>query len=397
MPNQRLERLYECINITDVLPLHLGTNDCPMCGGRGKLSVREHYLRCWRSSCEWNNGRSLINAVMDVRHQDYITALMELEEQAGLNWQSIANARSDILSNLLMVYKHCLMENNEAIRYLTGRGFSTYDIERSEVGYAPASGVTRLYNLNTNDLIKEGLVNNGKEFFYNRIIFPIYNQHRHLVHLIGRHLGQVDEHTIRYKDTTGGAYSSKHYLAFEHYLQEYIKRPGKELYVCEGYPDAWSLVARGVPAVGLLGLERLTLHARKLENFKSITFLFDSDRYDATHPTYPLAYKSWLRILPQLVDLQCTLPTTTFYKWLVPTGKDVNEWICTGVPNPLKDIREQRIEFTTSLLEEWGSDINQHINLIKLMIAKDIPLTKLTPYINPSYSAVEYAAKLFRL
>jgi hypothetical protein len=168
---------------------------------------------------------------------------------------------------------------------------------------------------------------------------------------------------------------------------------------------------KGLPVVGSLGLEKLTTQINKLKKFDNIVFMFDNDTYPADHPKYRLEYKSWIRVIPQLVELQIALPNINFYTCLVPhhtlhktdkyavETKDINEWITVGqlTGDEVKAyITKKQTEFVSSLVSQWGSDTSYHFSLLRLIQAtgKSYLKQELLKYIPSTKSPIDYACEV---
>ncbi len=395
MTKENEQLIMERLTIPELLNLRHGTNDCPACGGRGKLSVYPHYMKCWRTSCELNAGMGLVNAWRWHTKLDYAGAMQQLEARAGIRQaREVMDARSIVLESALEAYHYYLDTTPAAQDYILRRGWSL-DLARSiGIGYAPPGGL-RQFDIDHEALAREGLIKeDGEDYYRERIIFPIRDTRGHLVHMVGRYIGS-SEGTPRYKDTRA-AINSKRYLYLEHCLKEYSKHPARELYIVEGPPDATSLIGRGLPVVGLLGLEYLLCHTSKFKPFRRITFIFDSDKYSDDHPTHAGVYKSWVRIIPQLVQLQVNLPLAELMTYMVADYKDINEWLVAEPRvNAADTINANRILFVDDLLAQWGPDISHHVDILRVLTATHSPLGLLAPYVDNQLGPLEYASLLF--
>lgn len=345
-------------------------------------------------------------------------AVEQLEAMAGISSAKVsASSRHELLQQCVNIYSHYLWseEGKSALEYLRRRGFDDYALQFHQVGYAPNGYSLRSFDIDSNQLRKEGLLKGKTEYFSTRIIFPIRNYQDQLVHLVGRYLGEVPKDDVgedmlpRYKDTQGyqGLAGTKSYLAFEHLIPGYLKA-GQRLIIAEGFPDTLSLVQRGSSAVGLLGLEKLASHAHKLKGFTEIITIFDNDIYPEDHPTHPLEYKSWRRVIPQLIDLQIILPHVNFYLWMVPEvsqnpdgsryrAKDVNDWLA-GSQLPFDLLQEEILsgkqELISALIKRWGSDLSQHSVLLRLLQATGRDASELKKYVSPELDPIDYALSI---
>lgn len=413
----RLEYVRANVSITDVYldAKENGTSTCPCCNSRGKFYVAKNsYFKCFSSHCELNLNRLGNDVVALYRHLNNLegkggfwTALERLEKSSGIaSYHSVKSERHKVLEEALNIYQYYLWSERglEALEYLKSRGFMEDTLRVCGVGYAPDSYSLRRFDGDTKSFKTEGLIDNDTEYYSRRIIFPIRDASG-LVHFTGRYLGQVptDQHGVdllpRYKDTktTKNLFSSKNYLAFGDCLSRY----GDTLYLMEGYPDAMSLYQYGIPSAGILGLERLVQQASKLSKFTRIVCLFDNDRFSSDHPNYPLQYKSWRRLIPQLIDIQLLLPHTTLEVFKLPEDigcKDINDWFRLGRTHQelLDLISSTKVDLVDYLIHNWGSDYSHHLDLIKLITVTNRGKDKMTSFIPTDITPIDYAMRLFK-
>ena len=402
----RLDRCTNQLTPRSIYPqISLGTTTCPACNHR-EATAYPGGIKCWRPSCSFNTYHSLIDLVKYKENihgkGSFFKALEILESLAGINFSKSLDAteqRSKALNEASTLYQYYLHQpvGTKALSYLYQRGFTKESILMSEIGYAPTGGLNCLKDKKA--LRKEGLIGmDGTEYFSNRLTFPIKDRAGNLVHFTGRYLGKPPQSTSgditpRYKDTkqSEGVFNVKRYLVFEDRLNSYSK---DQLVIAEGFPDSLMLLQEGFQVCGLLGLEQLTSHASKLRDFKEITFVFDNDRFPLDHPQYPNQYKSWLRIIPQLIELQIQLSEVRFMVWVVPEEsdcKDVNEWKLKGGA-----FLEDRVELTEYLVQSWGSQRSKHLDLIKLMSITGRGSVQLSKFISSDCSPLDYCLSLFK-
>lgn len=422
-PQERKERIINEIKISQILDVKdYNSSTCPCCGKSNKFSIHANRGKCWSSYCELNKSQDVIS-LYQWKHNlaDRWEATKAIEQEFGLAVGSNKpNERSQLLEKCLDVYHHYLMktiEGKQALDYLRSRGFLDSTIEQLKLGYAPDFSCLTRAGIKATDLHKEGLYEEGKEYYSKRVILPIRNTFGHLVHFQGRYILPITkdnkgEDTIpKYKDSRAAqGKTTKDYLALEEYLDSYLKS-SDTLFVAEGYPDTISLWQKGLPVVGSLGLEKLTQHTSKLKKFENIVFMFDNDIYPFNHPKYSLEYKSWIRVIPQLVELQLALSQVNFYTCLVPhhtihktdkyavETKDINEWLTVGqlTGDEVKAyIAKKQTEFVSSLVSQWGSDTSYHFSLLRLIQAtgKSYLKQELLKYIPSSKSPIDYACEV---
>lgn len=333
MSRERIEEIRDRVTISMVSNLRpSGYQTCIACNGIQKLGVyQDKFCQCFRPGCELHERRDVFGLYQYLNDVNFAVALKELAQMAGLEASgSLYQERSQVLGIALNCYQEVLWssEGTQALEYLRARGFSRYTIERSGVGFAaPGARTLREYHPTEMRFYDHGLIYQAREFFSNRIIFPIYRG-QSLVHLTGRYLGDIplDKEGQplcgRYKNTaTWQGINSKDSL----FMEQELENASRELLILtEGQPDTMSVMQCGLQGVGLLGLTGLVSHAEKLKRFHKIVVAFDSD----VHDDGPLKgeYKSWSVVLPQLMDLQCLIPQTEIYLWAPPAPvKDLNE------------------------------------------------------------------------
>jgi hypothetical protein len=100
--------------------------------------------------------------------------------------------------------------------------------------------------------------------------------------------------------------------------------------LCEGVTDGICLKALGEPVVSCFGVNiPLVHHAWALKDLSHMVIVLDRDKY-------PLGseqagqYKSWSRMLPNLVELAGALPNTKIFCCMVPNWsgvKDINDFM----------------------------------------------------------------------
>lgn len=407
---QRLERVKTAIKLSDLLPelkkSRTNTIDCPLCNRKAKFSTWEDTQgKCWSTWCEWN--KIPVDVITIYKHQQnlngkgsFFRAIEDLEYKAGIQ-DNQYTFKANALEESLKAYQEALTSSKKAQEYLLGRGWDLTKLIQLGVGFAPHSRILRDYSLDRDLLIEAELLDpdSNLEYFYNRIIFPIRNIHGTLVRLTGRALDKKVE--MKWKHSRGGM---KEYLIFEEGLASY--ELGGRVFLTEGYPDAYTLWEKGLPTIGTCGLRGLIQHTSKLNGFKELTAIYDIDTYPEGHPT-PGEYKSWSQVIPQLIDLQCLVPSLTINLWFLPgegknnkTGKiysgvkDINELaLASGLDRGelIKLIDQQKIDLVKYCIQKWGQDLGHHTRLLKLCQATGRGADLLETQIPSHMTRLEYA------
>ena len=196
--------------------------------------------------------------------------------------------------------------NEEPMEYLRQRGFYRPIVKRLGLGYADG-GLTRAIKgkgFSVQQVLSSNLIKQNEEtgqtrdFFYNRIIFPI-DILGNIVYMSGRDLS--GKHPSKYMNLPG----SNSYFINEMELYN----AGKYVFICEGWFDVASMILGGFPAVGLAGIKRLSRELlKKLENKNQIFIMFDSEENHAgLKGSYKMAYEI-AKMFPQKKVIVCSIP-----------------------------------------------------------------------------------------
>ncbi len=158
-------------------------------------------------------GGDVIKFLMLYENLEFYEALRVLAEKAGvelkrlnLQDQKEFNTLYELNDKAKNFFKEQLTKSPAALEYLKKRALQQKTIEEFEIGFAPPGGenlVLYLINLgyNINDIAKAGLAvktEKGKylDRFYNRIMFPIYNNFGKVIAFTGRILPQFENSDI---------------------------------------------------------------------------------------------------------------------------------------------------------------------------------------------------------
>lgn len=224
-----------------------------------------------------------------------LQAVEELARRAGLEVpydqaakQEIQQARTltDALDFASRFYQSSLQgeQGTYARDYLKQRGLDDSIIQQYKVGYAPAAG-TSLFDVANKDLqgplIETGTVSDkyGKprDFFRNRVMFPIRNSRGKTIAFGGRTLGDDKAKYINSPESDVFHKSREIYGLFE--AKQALKQLDK-LLVVEGYMDVIALAQHGIHyAVATLGTATNQDNlAALLRQVRHAVFCFDGDK-----------------------------------------------------------------------------------------------------------------------
>ncbi|MDP3052581.1 MAG: DNA primase [bacterium] len=167
----------------------------------------------WHCFGSCGEGGDVVKFLMKYENLEFYEALRVLAEKAGVELKSLNlqdqkefNTLYDLNEKAKNFYKEQLAKFPAVLEYLKKRALQQKTIEEFEIGFAPAGGenlILYLINLgyNINDIAKAGLAiktEKGKylDRFYNRIMFPIYNNFGKVIAFTGRILPQFESPEI---------------------------------------------------------------------------------------------------------------------------------------------------------------------------------------------------------
>ncbi|MGO3296991.1 DNA primase [Marinobacter sp.] len=236
-----------------------------------------------------------ISFIREFEGLGFTEAVEELARRAGLEVpydqaakQEIQQARTltDALDFASRFYQSSLQgeQGTYARDYLKQRGLDDSIIQQYKVGYAPAAG-TSLFDVANKDLqgplIETGTVSDkyGKprDFFRNRVMFPIRNSRGKTIAFGGRTLGDDKAKYINSPESDVFHKSREIYGLFE--AKQALKQLDK-LLVVEGYMDVIALAQHGIHyAVATLGTATNQDNlAALLRQVRHAVFCFDGDK-----------------------------------------------------------------------------------------------------------------------
>ncbi len=276
---------------------------CPFHGEKTpSFSVNAEEGRYYCFGCRASG--DAITFVREIQHLDFIDALRQLAERAGIELHEDANAtkarreRQELLATMESAvewYHQRLLSGPDARAardYLRGRGIDGDVARRFKLGWAPDEwdALTTALNLNERQLTGTGLgfVNKRdrrQDALRARIIFPIFDTSGKAIAVGGRILPpapgspEPERHEAKYKNSPETAiYSKRRTLYGLNWAKDEIIRSG-EIIVCEGYTDVIAFFGAGLErAVATCGTALGEDHFRTMKNFASrIVLAYDAD------------------------------------------------------------------------------------------------------------------------
>ncbi|RDB35429.1 MAG: toprim domain-containing protein [Spirobacillus cienkowskii] len=262
----------------------------------------------------------------------------------------------------------------EAREYLFDRGFNLDDIKKWLIGVCPINNLLSLKAENkaapANTLLELGLIKNSKlnnryyDFFYNRIIIPIFNHDNQVVALSGRVFSKKEtsiKDIPKYINSPETQIFSKSNILFNfNKALQAIVSLGYVI-VVEGYMDCITLVNHGITnTVAVMGTSLTHAHIDCLAKItKRIILCFDSDKagQNAAKRSFVIGY-------PYLdIDLEYLS---------IPGEKDPDAFIKKYGHEEFLSLIPQSIpllhQFCSWLFEEAQSNLEVFFKLIKEQI-----------------------------
>lgn len=211
-------------------------------------------------------------------------ALEKLSSVAGVELPknlSFAKENDKLFSALNLAASWFAQKNRGVMAYLRQRKISLKIIDKFKIGYAPSSGLKEYLNssgIKDEILIDVGLINkNSRDYFYDRLIFPIHNITGKVIGFGGRALNS--EQQPKYLNSPESQLFKKreNLYGLNFALSEIRKK--QHLFVVEGYMDVIALHQAGISnTVAPLGT---AISAEQIKNLwklaKEISICMDGD------------------------------------------------------------------------------------------------------------------------
>ena len=236
----------------------------------------------------------IISFVMKSENVDFMTAIKELADMAGIKMPEIKQKTPEqkqaeenyiqITESATKIYQDLLYTDagKVALDYIKKRGFSDEMIKKYRLGYAPKNSVisSKFEKIDKNKLTATGLVRVGNyglyDFFRDKLMFPIFNAHGQVVAFSGRSLDGSEPKYINTTDTE--LFHKKQTIFGFNFARDAIHKQNRSIIV-EGQIDAIQMQNHGFPeTVAPLGTALTEDHVAILcKSNRNITFCFDGD------------------------------------------------------------------------------------------------------------------------
>lgn len=337
-------------------------------------------------------GGNAITFLMKMENLSFQEAVVQLAERAGVAVPELKHGedkearqrRADERERLYAVngaaaefFYHSIKDSKAAVAYLKGRGLTGADAKRFFLGYAKDGWNTLLKHLTglgyiESDIAKAGLIITGEsgkvyDRFRNRIMFPIFDAHDHIIGFGGRVL---DDSKPKYLNSPEGPLFSKSRNLFGFNIARRART--QFVILVEGYMDAIALMRAGYPnTVATLGTALTGEQAALLKRyFSEVVICYDSDE---------AGRKATDRAIHVLREAGCGISVLD-----LKAKKDPDEYLKTYGKERFDACLRERKADMTYLLESYGEryDITDAAGKIAYIGA-------LTPYFSNLSDKVE--------
>ena len=251
------------------------------------VSPEKQMFNCF--SCGHVGG--IFKFVQDIKKIPFLEAVKFVADKYGMNFEvhekktHYKDNQKEIIKSLndARDYFRLAIESEMgkmANDYAEQRGLNSSIREKFNIGYAPVSGTKEfLIDHQSNDesvLINASLVNDiGKDFFKERLMFAIENEHGDVVAFSGRTLKNEDAKYINSRETMVFNKSEILYN-YKNALPEINRK--KEIVIVEGFMDVIALHRAGIGnVVAIMGTALTEKHISKLRD-KTVVLMFDGDK-----------------------------------------------------------------------------------------------------------------------
>ncbi len=279
------------------------TGLCPFHGEKTpSFSVNAEEGRYYCFGCRVSGDQ--ITWVRETQHLDFMDALRQLADRAGIQLKEDANAGPErkerqeamaAMEKAVAWYHERLLKSPDARgarEYLRSRGISGDVARQFKLGWAPDEwdALTRALKLNEKVLSATGLgflnkAGRRQDALRGRVIFPIFDPAGKAIAVGGRILPGSDQPRgdarvePKYKNSPETPiYSKRRTLYALNFAKDDVIKSG-EIIVCEGYTDVIAFFTAGMPrAVATCGTALGEEHFRLMRNFSTrIVLAYDAD------------------------------------------------------------------------------------------------------------------------
>lgn len=338
-------------------------------------------------------GGGVLDYVMRTESIDRGEALAMLADMVGVELEE-----NDHLSNLRAILKtaneYFLYHAQDALPYMTERGFSEETMKRYGIGFSPRGTKLMIDHLHSKGYTDEDILDSGLGYrdaenrllakYQNRVIFPIKDTYGTIVSFTGRAVGNSPAKYLH--GTTTRLFKKKEIVWNLSSVRRLISEKNMVI-VCEGQMDALAVCDAGLPGVAILGSMPSHNQIKLLGGASSnIYFIFDSDA--AGEKALLEAFK-----IAEDTGIDSLLHSIT-----LPEGEDPNSYLNNHSVEEFLELVRSATPDTSAVIR---SLINQHLDpkLTRAQVAGKV-IRELAPFVKNkltyrSLDLIERAAQEF--
>lgn len=324
-------------------------------------------------------GGDIIAFLMKIENLSFHEAMEKLADMAGVAYrpekpltqeeQRRANLRK-LLEHTKAFYHKNLMSSSGSIarEYAKNRNLTQATCDKFELGFAPNDATSLAKEAKTTGYSNQDLKDAGlcvltaygpRDYYRNRLMFPILNQRGDTVGFGGRILGEGEPKYLNSPETV--LFVKSHILYGLNFAGPAIRKAGKAV-LLEGYMDVIGCHQAGIEyTVAPLGTSLTEEHARLLKRYtENVIVLFDPDA---------AGIKAALRGALILIEQGLFVKVAS-----LPDGLDPDEFISKYGKEKFEEILEKAqdlIEFHTRLqteLYDWPLKPQDKTNIVNELV-----------------------------
>lgn len=324
-------------------------------------------------------GGDIIAFLMKIENLSFHEAMEKLADMAGVAYrpekpltqeeQRRANLRK-LLEHTKAFYHKNLMSSSGSIarEYAKNRNLTQATCDKFELGFAPNDATSLAKEAKTTGYSNQDLKDAGlcvltaygpRDYYRNRLMFPILNQRGDTVGFGGRILGEGEPKYLNSPETV--LFIKSHILYGLNFAGPAIRKAGKAV-LLEGYMDVIGCHQAGIEyTVAPLGTSLTEEHARLLKRYtENVIVLFDPDA---------AGIKAALRGALILIEQGLFVKVAS-----LPDGLDPDEFISKYGKEKFEEILEKAqdlIEFHTRLqteLYDWPLKPQDKTNIVNELV-----------------------------
>lgn len=371
-------------NYVGVCPFHDDSNPSMF------VSPDKQIFKCFACGV----GGNVFNFVMNYEHLSFKETLKLLGDKFGIDTKVNIGKKTESDPSLeayeivTKYYENSLFTNKgvDALKYLNGRSISDEIIREFRIGYSPNEDVVTKM-LVSKHFSYDMLVNIGittktdygyRDFFFNRIMFPICDHENRVVACSGRIFN--GEKTSKYINTKETKHFRKGSILYNYYRAKEYALKEKSIIITEGFFDVIRCYTAGfknvIATMGTAVTEEHVKAIRKLST--NIILLFDGDNAGAkaTYSCGNILMKNG--IVPKVVRLGEYDPDEYILKFGPEGFKTIMSHPISFMEFKLDYLKQNRDMTKIADLSSYVNDVIEEINKMDDLVLRDITIDKIS-------------------